>query len=115
MRKGKRTLCINTGTFYESGREAARANNLSYASVIAMCEDRQDSHHGMYFCYVEDAAYKIAKIAKITQERNKMALRKELAEAQARMNDAQARKQRADEDLAKATAAYEAIQAKLSQ
>ena len=108
IRKGKSTMCITTGEIFISAKEAAKAHNVKYASVHAVCTNRQASHKGLVYCYMEDAPYKIEAIARGIRMKNETMLRKQLQAAQKKLDDA--RKKHED-----AQAEVDAIMAKIGQ
>jgi predicted secreted Zn-dependent protease len=108
IRKGKSTLCITTGEIFISVKEAARAKNMSYASVHAVCSNRQSSHKGLVFCYMEDAPYKIETIARGIRMKNDTMLRKQLKDSQKKLEDARQKYEAAQ-------AEYDAIAAQIGQ
>ena len=115
IRKGKSTMCITTGEIFISAKEAARAKNMKYASVHAVCTNRQASHKGLVFCYMEDAPYKIETIARGIRMKNDVMLRKELQSAQKRLADADKKLTDAQANREAAQAEVDAIMAKIGQ
>lgn len=98
MKKGKSTLCITTGEIFMSTIEAANTYKLHPHSVYAICNNRQHQCQGYEFCYLEDAPYKVLKIAQGIRTKNKRILQEKL--------DA------ASKELAEAKTNYEAAQSK---
>ena len=101
MKKGKSTLCITTGEIFISTREAARTYKINPYSVYAICNNRQHQCQGYEFCYLEDAPYKVLKIAQGIRTKNKRILQEKL--------DA------ASKELAEAKTNYEAAQSKFDE
>lgn len=108
MKKGKTTLCVTTGEVYVSAKQAADAHGIKYATLNALCDGRQKQHHGLVFCYMEDAPYKIDMIAKGIRMKNDTMLRKQLKAAETKMNKAR-------EEFEAYQAEYNSIMAKLGQ
>lgn len=108
MKKGKTTLCVTTGEVYVSAKQAADAHGIKYATINALCDGRQKAHHGLVFCYMEDAPYKIDMIAKGIRMKNETMLRKQLQNAKTKMDDARAKYEAAQ-------AEYDSIMAKIGQ
>ena len=114
MRKGKTTLCITTGEIFESAKELAEAKNLKYHSVVAVCMNRQPSHHGLTFCYMEDAHNQMGRIIEGTRTAHHAAYRKQLEHAETALREAQEAEARAHAKVVAAEQKLTALRAEIN-
>lgn len=115
MKKGKSTICFPDGRVCASAKIMAEVYGVKLQTVYACCNDIQQQHKGMMFCYVEDVPVKMNRIAEVIKTQRANELRKQLAEAEKKRAQAIAARDRILAELAAVEATCAEISAKLSQ
>ena len=47
----KKVKCLDTGVIYNSGKDAALANNLSTSKISAVCHGKRQTTGGLHWCF----------------------------------------------------------------